>query len=83
MVREEKEMDFSKALAAACSLSLDDRIRLVEEICNQIAADQSRLDSTEAQKREQDKRLCDNDANRTNGAPGEVVGKETQARAQR
>ena len=82
-MREEKNMDFSTTLAAARSLNLDDRIRLVEVICDEIAADQARLDLTEAQNRELDNRLRDDDANPNDGIPWEVVRKEARLRSQR
>ena len=44
-------------MSSILKLPLEDRIRLVEDIWDSIAADQSAIDLTEAQKRELDKRL--------------------------
>ena len=49
-------MDFSTTLAAVRSMDLNDRIRLVQAIWDEIAADQAGLDLTEAQKQELDNR---------------------------
>jgi putative addiction module component (TIGR02574 family) len=44
-------------MSSILKLPIEDRIRLVEDIWDSIAADQSKLDLTEAQKAELDKRL--------------------------
>jgi len=44
-------------MSSILKLPIEDRIRLVEDIWDSIAADQSALDLTEAQKAELDKRL--------------------------
>ena len=44
-------------MSSILKLPIEDRIRLVEDIWDSIAADQSELDLTEAQKAELDKRL--------------------------
>jgi len=44
-------------MSSILKLPIEDRIRLVEDIWDSIAADQSSLDLTEAQKAELDKRL--------------------------
>ena len=44
-------------MASILKLPIEDRIRLVEDIWDSIAADQLALDLTEAQKAELDKRL--------------------------
>jgi len=76
-------MDFSTTLAAARSLDLEDRIRLVQTIWDEIAADQNRLHLTEAQKRELDNRLRDDDANPNDGIPWAIVREEARLRSQR
>ena len=76
-------MDFSTTLAAVRSMDLNDRIRLVQAIWDEIAADQAGLDLTEAQKQELDNRLSDDDANPTEGIPWEVIREEARSRSQR
>ncbi len=44
-------------MSSILKLPIEDRIRLVEDIWDSIAADQSALELTEAQKSELDKRL--------------------------
>ncbi len=46
-------------MSSILKLPIEDRIRLVEDIWDSIAADQSALDLTEAQRTELDKRLDD------------------------
>ena len=74
-------MDFSTTLAAARSLNLDDRIRLVQAIWDEIAADPARLQLTEAHKHELDSRLRDDDANPTDGIPWETIREEARSRS--
>lgn len=76
-------MDLTTTLAAVRALDIDDRIRLVEEIWDEIAADHARFELTDSQKRELDNRLRDDDANPTDGAPWEVIRSEARARSQR
>ncbi|HEV2948660.1 MAG TPA: addiction module protein [Gemmataceae bacterium] len=76
-------MDLTTTLAAVRALDIDDRIRLVEEIWDEIAADHARFELTDSQKRELDNRLRDDDANPTDGVPWEVVRSEARARSQR
>jgi putative addiction module component (TIGR02574 family) len=59
-------MDFSAALAEIASMSVDDRIRLVQAIWDSIAADQAHPDLTEAQKQDLDRRIAELDANPSN-----------------
>jgi putative addiction module component (TIGR02574 family) len=61
-------MDWSNTLVAIRSMSLDDRIRMVEAIWDDIAADRAFPSLTEAQKRELDRRLADDEEN-----PDDVV----------
>ena len=46
-------------MSSILKLPIEDRIRLVEDIWDSIAADQSALDLTDAQRTELDKRLDD------------------------
>ncbi len=46
-------------MSSILKLPIEDRIRLVEDIWDSIAAEQSALDLTEAQRTELDKRLDD------------------------
>ena len=46
-------------MSSIFKLPIEDRIRLVEDIWDSIAADQSALDLTDAQRTELDKRLDD------------------------
>ena len=64
-------------------LSVEDRLALVEEIWNSIAATPDQLSLTDAQKQELDRRLADDDANPDGAVPWEAVKAETQARSRR
>jgi putative addiction module component (TIGR02574 family) len=50
-------MDIAAALSEIKSLSLEDRIHLVQAIWDSIAAEQVHLDLTDAQKQELDRRI--------------------------
>ena len=50
-------------MSSILKLPIEDRIRLVEDIWDSIAADQSALNLTEVQRAELDKRLDDFDKN--------------------
>lgn len=76
-------MDFSSTLLKIRAMSIDDRIRLVEAIWDDIAADQAQSDLTEAQKRELERRLADDDANPDEVIPWETIKAEARARFQR
>lgn len=54
-------------------LSVADRIRLVEDLWDSIAADQSTLPLTEEQRAELDRRLNDYEADRMTGRPAADV----------
>jgi putative addiction module component (TIGR02574 family) len=64
-------------------LSVEDRLALVEEIWNSIAATPEQLSLTDAQKQELDRRLADDEANPHDAVPWEVVKAEAQARSRR
>ncbi len=74
-------MDLSSALAAIRSLSIDDRVRLVQTILDEIAAQESTPELTEAQQRELDRRLADDDAFPDDVVPWETIRAEARARA--
>ncbi|WP_353931166.1 addiction module protein [Okeanomitos corallinicola TIOX110] len=56
-------MDISVALNEIKTLSIADRIRIVQDILESIAAEQAYPDLTTAQKRELDRRITDYEAN--------------------
>jgi putative addiction module component (TIGR02574 family) len=76
-------MDFATTLAAVRSLSPEERIRLVQVVCDDLAADQACPDLTEAQQRELDRRLADDDANPDDVIPWETIRAEARARSRR
>ncbi|MBK1989991.1 addiction module protein [Sphaerospermopsis aphanizomenoides BCCUSP55] len=59
-------MDIAVTLKEIKSLSIADRIHLVQEIWESIAAEQAYPDLTVAQKRELDRRITDYEANPDN-----------------
>jgi len=74
-------MDYSTALATIRTMNLDDRIRLVQAIWDEIEEDQVRLQLTEAQRHELDNRLRDDDANPSDGIPWEIIRAEASSRS--
>lgn len=52
-------MDFSATLAEVTTMSVDDRLRLVQAIWDSIEAEQSFPDLTEAQQRDLDRRVAE------------------------
>jgi len=92
-------MDYSSILSAIRALKVEDRIRLVEAIWNdsqleermhlvEVLWDESAPDAaypalTEAQERELDRRLADDDANPEDVIPWEVIRADASARCQR
>ena len=56
-------MDISVTLNEIKALSIADRIRIVQDILESIAAEQAYPDLTTAQKRELDRRISDYEAN--------------------
>lgn len=56
-------MDLSTTLAQVKTLSVDDRIRLVQAIWDSISAEPEQLELTEAQQLELSRRLTDHEAN--------------------
>jgi putative addiction module component (TIGR02574 family) len=64
-------MDYKTALAAVNALSVEDRLRLADEIYESVEADGPEL--SEELKRELDRRIAAADANPEAGVPWEVV----------
>lgn len=73
-------MDYSQVLSAANSLSIDDRIRLVEAIWEGIEGEPAPPELTEAQKQELDRRLAAHKAAPQDCIPWEQVEAEARAR---
>jgi putative addiction module component (TIGR02574 family) len=74
-------LDISATLAEIRSLSIDDRIRLVQAIWDTIAADQALLDLTDDLKQELDRRIADLEANPENVLTWEEIKVERVERA--
>jgi len=73
-------MDFTATLAVIRSWSLDDRLRLVQAICDDLVAASPEQDLTEAQQRELERRLADDDQT-DDVIPWEVIKAEAAARS--
>lgn len=73
-------MDLATALAQIRAMNMDDRIRLVEAIWDEIASDSASAALTEAQKEELDRRLADDDAHPDDGVPWDVIRAEARSR---
>ena len=73
-------MDFSQVLSAANSLSIDDRIRLVDAIWESIEGETPMPQLTEAQKQELDRRLAEHEANPDDVIPWEQVKADIESR---
>jgi len=76
-------MDVDTTLITIRGMSIDDRIRLVQAIWDEIAVEAGRADLTEAQKQELDRRLADDDANPEDCVDWEVVKADAKARSRR
>ena len=76
-------MDYSRVLSAANSLSIDDRIRLVEAIWEGIEVESPAPELTEAKKQELDRRLAEHAANPDDVIPWEQVRADIEARLKR
>jgi putative addiction module component (TIGR02574 family) len=74
-------MDFSSTLARIRTMSRDDRIRLVQAIWDEIAAEQAQDRVTDAQKLELERRLADDEANPDDGIPWDEIRAEARARS--
>jgi putative addiction module component (TIGR02574 family) len=73
-------MDITTTLNQIITLSIQDRIRLVQAILDSIAAEQDYLDLTDAQKQELDRRIDDYEANPDNVLTWEEVKASVKAR---
>ena len=76
-------MDLSTTLTEIVSLSVDERIRLVEAIWDSIAAEPGQPELTEAQKQELERRLAAHAAAPEEVVPWEEVKSQALARARR
>jgi putative addiction module component (TIGR02574 family) len=74
------DVDYSQVLSAANSLSIDDRIRLVEAIWEGIEGEAPMPELTEAQKQELDRRLAEHEANPDDVIPWEQVKADIEGR---
>ena len=76
-------VDIGATLAEIKTLSIDERIALVEAIWDSIDAETENLPLTDAQRQELERRLAYNLANPDDVVPWEVVHAEAMARARR
>ena len=76
-------MDFSSTLATIRAMNRDDRIRLVQAIWDEIAAEQAQERVSDAQKLELERRLADDQANPDDGIPWNEIRVEARARSGR
>ncbi len=76
-------MDLSATLADIASLSVDERIRLVEAIWDSIAIEPGQPHLTEAQRKELERRLAAHIASPEDVLPWEEVKSQAMARARR
>ncbi|ETX08511.1 addiction module protein [Candidatus Entotheonella palauensis] len=76
-------MDLSTTLAEIVSLSIDERLSLVEAIWDSIAAEPGEPELTEAQRQELERRLAAHTASPEDVLPWEEVKAQALARARR
>ena len=76
-------MDISTAIKEITSWPVEDRVRLVEALCESIDADSETAPITEAQKQELSRRLADHLAHPDDVVPWEEVRARALARARR
>jgi len=76
-------MEYATILEAANSLSLEDRIRLVEAVWQSIEAEQDQAELTEEFKQELDRRMAAYEANPEKAVAWEVVEAQALARWKR
>jgi putative addiction module component (TIGR02574 family) len=76
-------MDLTPTLQAIRAMSIEDRIRLVEVVWDEIAADSAFPGLTDAQKQELDRRLADADANPDENISWEVIREEARQRSRK
>jgi putative addiction module component (TIGR02574 family) len=82
IVSEGWTMNISTTLTEIRSMSIDDRIRLVQAIWDLIAVDQGHDPLSDAQTAEIDRRLADDDANPDDVIPWGTIKAEAKARSQ-
>jgi putative addiction module component (TIGR02574 family) len=73
-------MDYSIALSTVRLLSLEDRIKLLNTLSEEIAADPAYSFLTDAEKRELDRRLEEGATDPDNSVPWEQIRPEAKAR---
>lgn len=73
-------MDYSQVLSAAKSLSIDERMRLVEAIWEGVEGERPMSELTKAQKQELDRRLAEHEANPDDVIPWEQVKADIEGR---
>ena len=76
-------MDIAATLAEIESLSIEERLALVEAIWDSIAAESENLPLTDAQRQELERRLVDDEANPDDVVSWEEVRAQALARARR
>lgn len=76
-------MDVAAILTETESLSVEDRLQLVEAIWDSIAADAEQLPLSDAQRHELERRLADDLAHPDQGVPWEEVRAQALARLRR
>jgi putative addiction module component (TIGR02574 family) len=76
-------VDIATTLAEIKSLSIEDRLALVEAIWDSIAAESENLPLTDVQRQELERRLADHEANPDDVIPWEEVRADALARARR
>jgi putative addiction module component (TIGR02574 family) len=76
-------MDYASVLTAASSLSIDDRIRLIDALSETIEAEQPDLELTDEFKKELDRRSAAYAASPEKALPWEVVKARALARLRR
>jgi len=66
-------MDYRAVLEAAIALSIEDRLRLADELYGSVEADDDHAELSDDLKRELDRRIAAADADPDAGVPWEVV----------
>jgi putative addiction module component (TIGR02574 family) len=76
-------MDFATTLTAIRAMNIDDRIRLVQAVWDEIAADNQAATVSEEQRQELERRLLDDETNPDDVVPWETIKAEARSRVQR
>lgn len=74
-------MDFAQTLMAVRALSVEERLRLVAFIWNELTAEDAIPEPTNAQRAELERRWQDDEVNPDNGTPWEEIREAARARA--